>query len=353
MTIARDLTERMDFDSGHVRYCLEGMVARLGLSRATISRHVAYLRELGSLVWVEHGSRTNVRRARGLAGYAGTATVYGAVIPAAYDDAHGHTIVGSGYAARIVIDQRGTAPVSPDQVEAVDNSPVDNQSSEDRETPSRTWVKEVGQVEMVEGCNYTSRQRASRSKTRILHQSTPINGRRRTANDVRRAERTIRLVRALVSWTQTVPLRRLEYVLRPFTDRGLDAHEIAAELTAMCSGMRWRPQRPDMFISQRLAVVAAYDQQLARETEEAQQAAAPMSNPEWAAWIKVKQRLEAGAECPRTDAARAAARATWNNWPTVADHYAEDPDDALDLYGHRLCQFAIAQAERLEVRSLV
>ncbi|MFD5516355.1 hypothetical protein [Streptomyces sp. NPDC127066] len=356
VTIARDLAERMDFDSGQVHYCLEGMVARLGLSRATISRHVAYLREMGSLVWVEHGCRTNVRRARGLDGYAGTSTVYGAVVPPTYDRAHGHIIVGSGYAARIVIDQRGTASASAEPAEVVDNSPVDKRSSEACETacetPSRIGVKEVGQLKMMGGYNYTPRQRASRSKTRVPRQSTPSHGRRRTANDVRRADRTVRLVRALVSWTQTVPLRRLEYVLRPFTDRDLDAHEIAAELTAMCSGMRWRPRHPDLFIARRLSVVAAYDQQLAEETEAARQAFAPMSNPEWAAFIELKQRLETETEQPRTNHDRAAARATWNNWPAVADHYAEDPDDALDLYGLRLCQFAIAQAEHLGDKNL-
>ncbi|WP_143079014.1 hypothetical protein [Streptomyces monashensis] len=358
VTVARDLAERMDFDSGHVRYCLEGMVVRLGLSRATISRHVAYLRELGSLVWVERGSRKNVRRVRGLGGYAGTATVYGAVIPAVYDHAQGHTVVGSGYAARIVIDQRGAAPVSAEPVEAVDNSPVDNVSSEARETPSRTWVREVGQLKVVGGCHYISRQRANRSKPRATHQSIPINGRRRTAGDVRRAERTVRLVRALVSWTQKVPLRRLEYVLRPLTDRGLGAHEITAELMALCSGMDWRPRQPDVYISQRLTAVTAYDQQLAQAPETplapGEHAVAPMSNPEWAAYIELKQRLEAeSAARPRTDADRAAARATWDNWPTVADHYAEAPDDALDLYGLRLCQYAVAQADRLEDRSLV
>ncbi|WP_406132301.1 hypothetical protein [Streptomyces sp. NBC_00989] len=352
VTIARDLAERMDFDSGHVRYCLEGMVARLGLSRATISRHVAYLRELGSLVWVERGCRTNAHRARGLDGYAGTATVYGAVIPAIYDDAHGHIVVGDAYAARIVIDQRGITPASPERVEAVDNSPVDNRSSEACETPSRTWVKQDGQLKMAGGSNYSARQRASRSKTRVHHQSTPVEGRRRTAADVRRAARTIRLVRALVSWTQTVPLRRLEFVLRPFTDRGLDAHEIAAELTAMCSGMRWRPQRPDVFISQRLAVVAAYDQRLAEETEAGRRAVAPMSNPEWAAWIETKQRrreTEAAAVRPRNDSDRAAAQVDWNIWPEVVAHMEEDQDDAIDLYGVALCRFAVGQGDRLEL----
>ncbi|MFI6277910.1 hypothetical protein [Streptomyces sp. NPDC050988] len=354
LTVARDLAARMDYSSGEVRYCLAGMVDRLELSRATVSRHVAYLREMGALVWVQRGSRANVRRARGLAGYAATATVYGAVIPAAYDRALGHIIVGSGYAARIIVDQRGTARVA-----AVDNSPVDKASSDACETPSRAGVKEVGQAKVVGGCNYTSRQRASRSTARRSPQGAPVRGRCRTASDVRRAERTVRLVRAMVPWTQRVPLRRLEFVLRPLTDRGLDAREIVAELTAMCSGMLWRPRRPDLFISQRLKAIAAYDQQLVQVSEPAlspgEHTVAPMSNPEWAAYIKLKQRLEAetAAARPRTDTDRAAAQATWNNWPTVADHYAEDPDDALDLYGLRLCQYAIAQAARIQNLSSV
>lgn len=349
LTVARDLAARMDYSSGEVRYCLAGMVDRLGLSRATVSRHVAYLREMGSLAWVQRGSRANVRRARGLAGYAATATVYGAVIPAAYDHALGHIIVGSGYAARIIVDQRRTALVA-----AVDNSPVDKPSSEACETPSRTGVQEVGQVKVVGGCNYTSRPRASRSTARKSPQGTLINGRRRTASDVRRAERTVRLVRAMVPWTQRVPLRRLEFVLRPLTDRGLDAHEVVAELTAMCSGMLWHPRCPDVFISQRLKAAAAYDEQLGLASEPAlppgEHAAAPMSNPEWAAYIKLKQRLDAesAAAQPRTAADRAAARATWNDWSAVAEHYAEDPDDALDLYGLRLCQYAIAKGARSE-----
>ncbi|MFD7677450.1 hypothetical protein [Streptomyces sp. NPDC060187] len=351
VTVARDLAERMDYDSGQVRYCLEGMVARLGLSRATVSRQVAYLRELGSLVWIERGSRTNARRARGLGGYAGTATVYGAVIPAVYDRAHGHTLVGSGYTARIVVDERGRS-TSPARAEVpVDNSPVDKSCSEALETPSRTWLRKEGQVKEVGGCNYSPRKGASRSKARLPHQSSSIGGRRRTASDVRRAERTVRLVRALVSWTQPVPLRRLEYVLRPLTDRGLGAHEVAAELSAMCSGMRWRPTCPDVFIAQRLSVVAAFDQQLSQEIEVARRAVAPTDSADWTTLMLKRQRARAAAEAaarPRTDADRARARANWDIWPLVVDRYAEDPDDALDLYGLALVQFAIGQAGRLQ-----
>ena len=51
-----------------------------------VTGHVKVLRELGALAWVQHGTRANIRRALGLPGYAGTATVYAArsplVIPA-------------------------------------------------------------------------------------------------------------------------------------------------------------------------------------------------------------------------------------------------------------------------------
>ncbi|MFE7444589.1 hypothetical protein ACFU7X_29555 [Streptomyces chartreusis] len=53
----------------------------------------------------------------------------------------------------------------------------------------------------------------------------------------------------------------------------------------------------------------------------------------------------------RSGCGRGAARV--RHWPSVADHYAEDPYDALDLYGLRLCQYAIAQAARFEDLSCV
>ncbi|MFE3553356.1 hypothetical protein ACFXKW_00505 [Streptomyces sp. NPDC059193] len=97
--VAEDLASRMDFSLSLVLYDLDGTVARTGLSRATVKRHVRYLRELGALVWVRHGSKRNLR----LPGraYTATATIYGAVIPPVYDAAMGHRLVGSGYHARV------------------------------------------------------------------------------------------------------------------------------------------------------------------------------------------------------------------------------------------------------------
>ncbi|MET8571821.1 hypothetical protein [Streptomyces sp. NPDC004783] len=259
--IADDLADRMDYSTGHVRYCLDETVARTDISKASVKRHVGYLRELGALAWVQHGTRTNIRRAMGLKGYAATATIYAAVIPPVFDHAMGHTIIGTGYQARIVIDQRGQQqPTIPAQSrrQPVDNSPVENPALEGLEPPSLTWVREEGKLKVVGGSNYTSQARPS--KTRIPHQHSTINGRRRTAADVQKASNTTRLVRALVNWTQSAPLRQLEYVLRPWTDRGQDAYQIAADLNGWCHGMRWKPKSPIAFIKARLAADAERQQ---------------------------------------------------------------------------------------------
>jgi hypothetical protein len=193
----------------------------------------------------------------------------------------------------------------------------------------------------VGGFNYTEQARPP--KTRIPHQSSLIGGRRRTAVDVKKASNETRLVRALVNWTQSVGLRDLEFVLRPWTDRGWDALRIADELNGMCAGVRWRPKNPVAFIRARIAADSAREQLLA-----AQEAAAPaMANQEWAAWINLRNLTQ---DTPsRTQEDRDHAQTVgWQQWWEVADHYADDPDDAIDLYGVRIVQFALTNAAREE-----
>ncbi|MCX4911899.1 hypothetical protein [Streptomyces sp. NBC_00878] len=264
-TIAEDLAARMDYDTGHARYLLDDTVARTGISKASVKRHVGYLRELGALAWVQHGTRSNVRRLMGLKGYAATATVYAAVIPPAYDHAMGHTIVGSGYTARIIIDQRG-------QPSPVDNPPVDNSGSQGLEPPSLNSVEEEGKLKVEGGFNYTSRERASRDRGSIPHQkSTNSSGRHalQVAKDILIA----RQVRPLVNWTQREGLRRLAFALRPLIDLGLDSYAIADRLHGMCSGMRWQPKAPAAYIS---TVLADQDQRTA--TQQAAAAKYEMEN---------------------------------------------------------------------------
>ncbi|MEU6679843.1 cell wall protein [Streptomyces sp. NPDC046925] len=350
LRVAEDLAKRMDYSTGHVLYCLDGTCARLELSRATVKRHIAVLRELGALVWAVHGTRTNIRRSRGLGGYAGTATVYAAAIPPSYDHAMGHEIVGSGYDARIVVHPSSQSSQGSQSSEQSSQPSASGQIAGAGEPPSLTLVEEKGKAEMTGGLKYTPRLRASRGKTRTSKSPSRSKSQDPAGRDAKTARRSpaqvareilqTRTVRALVNWTQREPLRKLAFSLRAYFDRGLSAHEIAAELIGLC--LTWRPSRPAAYIQ-------AHLRREARETvaRDSAQAAAgdPRSNAAWQEWL-----AQAGTEAPaRTDTDRRLARLySWDQWSEVAEHYVEDPDDALDLYGTRLCVHAVRQAALAE-----
>ncbi|MFE7077342.1 hypothetical protein ACFU96_45405 [Streptomyces sp. NPDC057620] len=94
--------------NGHIAFNLKATTAELGVSRRTVLNHTRYLRELGLIAWVEHGSNRNALRARhGTAwqpghGYRGTATLYALLAPPHWDRAQGHRIHGRGYWARLI-----------------------------------------------------------------------------------------------------------------------------------------------------------------------------------------------------------------------------------------------------------
>lgn len=275
--VADDLAARMDYDTGHVRYGLDETAARLGIGRASVARHVAILRELGALAWAQHGTRHNIRRALGLKGYAATATVYAATIPPVYDHAMGHTVIGSGYGARIVIDQRGcnTVPKAVSKPAApVDNPAVDNSGPLALETPSLTCAEEEGKLKVDGGSNYTSP--ASRDSRVPTQRSSKNNssGTGRHALQVAKDIRIARQVRPLVTWTQREGLRRLAFALRPLIDRGLDAYGIAAFLNGLCDSSRWRPKAPANYIRTVLA-----DRQQRAERQEQAAARYELENP--------------------------------------------------------------------------
>jgi hypothetical protein len=264
--VADDLAQRMDYDTGHVLYGMDAMAARLGISRASVARHIGYLRELGALAWVQHGSRTNRLYRMGLKGYAGTATVYAAVIPPCFDHAMGHRIIGAGYTARIVVDYRSTP-------KPVDNPPVDNSGSQALETPSLTSVEEEGKLKVDGGSNYTSQ--ASRD-SRVPTQRANNNGSSGTGRHALQVAQDIRIarqVRPLVTWTQREGLRRLAFALRPLIDRGLDAYGIAGFLNGLCDS-RWRPKAPANYIRTVLA-----DRQQRAERQEQAAARYELENP--------------------------------------------------------------------------
>ena len=152
-------------------------------------------------------------------------------------------------------------------------------------------------------------------------------------------------MRPLVPWTQGEGLRRLAFALRPLIDQGLDVQDIAAELTSWW--LDWRPARPAAYITAQLRDRAAWTD---APTEDAHpDATGPAGNPAWQAWLQQRATNVAFAEHDRTDDDRRQARLFgWDQWPEVADHYETDPDDALDLYGTRLCCYAVKRAARTQ-----
>ncbi|WP_326661840.1 cell wall protein [Streptomyces sp. NBC_00385] len=330
LRIARDLAGRMDYTAGTVLYDLDGTAARCALSRATVKRHVGYLRELGALVWLRHGSRRNLR----LPGrpYAGTATIYAATIPYAYDRAHGNRIDGQGFGARVV-----GVPVVPVQTLAAGGSGRRGREPQSLAARPRKPVVEV------DGAVQDTPRRRERPRTA----SPPENSTPRSPLQVAADIRTAAQVRPHVPWTQGEGLRRLAYALRPLIDQGLNAHDIAAELTSWW--INWRPARPAAYITAQLRnrTGVAPHEDLAAEAAH-QHAAGPAHNPAWQAWLRQRATATECHEPQRTDDDRRHARLYgWDRWVEIAEHYAADPDDALDLYGTRLCGYAVKRASEI------
>ncbi|MET7369333.1 cell wall protein [Streptomyces sp. NPDC005566] len=336
LAVARDLAARMDYRLGLVLYDLEGTAARCGVSTATVKRHVRVLRELGALAWHRHGSKKNLR----LPGrsYTATATIYAATIPAAYDTAMGHRLDGTGYGARLL------GVTAEGRMRAVGAGratphPVDNRHQgavrpASRAPHSPVPHHDVPRADLDGGINYTSR--ANRSTRRVRGSGGRPSPRSpwQVARDIGIA----RQVRPLVGWTRREGLRRLGFALRPLIDRGLEAHDIAAELIGLA--VDWRPARPAAYITAALA--RDRRPEAARRPDE-ELTADPAAHQEWQWWLNNRR-----ADTPaRTDDDRRHARLyAWDRWHEVAAHYDQDPDDALDLYGTRLCAYAVKRAAR-------
>jgi DNA-binding transcriptional ArsR family regulator len=232
LRVAKDLAARLNAD-GHVAYCRDTMWRRLGLSRRTLERHIAVLRELGLLAWAVHGSRTNTRPA-GSGDWAGTATIYAAVVPRAWDDAVGHRVSGHGYQARhIGFTDHGREL-------AIADARRRARRSNRRDTPSWRTNHPRRTAEVERGKNNTTtappRPRHTRPRTRRHNVPEPY---RAAPEQAAHAVSVAAWIRPLVPWTQAEGLRRLGYALRPWINTGHSAADIAAEL------MAWRvPRRP-------------------------------------------------------------------------------------------------------------
>ncbi|MFD7855235.1 hypothetical protein ACFV6B_13245 [Streptomyces microflavus] len=369
LLVAQDLAKRMDYSTGHVRYGLEDMADRLGIDRSNVARHVKYLRELGSLAWAARGSRSNIKRILGRPGYAATATVYAAAIPAAYDHAMGHRIIGEGYEARAIAVRQETvlAGGANGAESAVDNSssgPVDNPAKRSLATPSLTPATYGVQVQMVGGVTTTAtRQQTTPSspsptaKTNSGSKKRPtILGSPVTAPGMRLGDRLARAIRRAVPWTRRATHDQLRWICADMGEQQWtedQAVRFAVETGHQhAAGYAWNPHQPHRVLAAALRTmdadqledipldpthtVAYEDSTVARDRAslEALFALIPAQPADAAPELE---------EIPAdryTDGDRLRARLDWNTWPEVARHYADDPDDALDLYGTDLCCYA-------------
>ncbi|MFE0774327.1 hypothetical protein [Streptomyces sp. NPDC058861] len=246
LRVARDLAARLNTD-GHVAYCRDTMWRRLGISRRTLERHIAVLRELGLLVWAVHGTRTNTRPA-GSGEWAGTATIYAAVVPRAWDDALGHRVNGHGYHARhIGFTERGRQL-------AITDARRRTHPTRRRDTPSCKTNHLRPTVEMRGKKNNTSAPRGARPRPRHeipeLYQASP--------GQAAHAVSVAAWVRPRVPWTQGESLRRLAFALRPWIATGLSAADIAADLSVW--RVPRRPASPASVIMSRWSETASQDQ---------------------------------------------------------------------------------------------
>jgi len=373
LAVAQDLARRMDYSTGHVRYDLEGTADRLGIHRSNVARHVKYLRQLGALAWAQRGSRRNVKRLLGLPGYAATATVYAAVIPATYDTAMGHRIIGDGYGARVVRDYRtmpGTRPSST-PVGPVDNAPsgpVGNSAKRSLATPSLTSADVEKKVQMVGGVTTTATRpnktaptpsskataQAGSNKKRATILGTAV-----TAAGMRLGDKLATAIRRAVPWTRQATHDQLRWVCADMGEQQWtedQAVRFAVETGHQhAAGFTWAPDRPHRLLA---AALRTADQD---QLEDAMPTDVDLVHS--VAWEDSTAGQEAARlaglaalfaaipteEPQRTDEDRMRARLDWNTWPDVAQHYADDPDDALDLYGVRLCSYAVRQDSRQKV----
>ncbi|MEV8334284.1 hypothetical protein [Streptomyces niveus] len=248
VNVAADLAARMDFQRGIVLYDLEGTAHRLGISRATVKRHIKVLRELGTLVWLQHGSRRNLR----LPGraYTATATVYGATIPPVYDQAHGHRLSGRGYTARHI----GFTPEGRRQaILAARESATRTR----REPPSRTPITHDPEADLRHRSTTTRpARRATLRKPR-----TSILGATVTAAAYQAADRLARALRPLHTWLQHSRTDQLSWALIDKAADRIPLRQVDQWLHEINPvhhfGPDWRPTRPHVYLAAQLLRDAA------------------------------------------------------------------------------------------------
>ncbi|MGC4987279.1 hypothetical protein ACLQ18_43035 [Streptomyces sp. DT193] len=215
---------------GHIAFNVSETINELGVSRRTVLAHARYLRELGLIAWVEHGSKRNVLRTReGHSwgpgdGYRGTATIYAPVAPPAWDQAQGHRIRGTGYQARLI------GYTDKGRVRAIAKA----KARQDHLQPGRTASRRC--TPSVVGTSAPSRLQVGteeRKNTRRPRLGPVAQHRPRTLFTATECQQAIALteqVQREVWWIYKACSRRIAYALRPLIAAGWSAPQLAAEL---------------------------------------------------------------------------------------------------------------------------
>ncbi|NUK50092.1 hypothetical protein HRW14_07235 [Streptomyces lunaelactis] len=218
---------------GHFPFNIEATARELGLQRRAVLNHAQYLRELGLLAYIEHGSKTNSVRTRlgegyrpDTDGYRGTATIFAAVAPPVWDEALGRRIDGLGYTARIagVTEAGRDRAVEEARRKAAAKTPARRTSC----TPSLVVPQDHRQLKIVGGKKDTSRKRARCPKNSPRPAST--NRPRISPAECARGIALAEQLRQEVWWLNRGCARRLAYVLRPLIATGWTWQSLAAEL---------------------------------------------------------------------------------------------------------------------------
>ncbi|MGW1564105.1 hypothetical protein ACWCQ1_47795 [Streptomyces sp. NPDC002144] len=257
--IAMVLAGRMGFDTGHARYVLTDVMQRTGLSRTAVTDHIRLLRAAGWLAWVEHGSHANVRRGRGLPGYAATATVYAATIPPAYDAWAGNQLAGTGYQARVI--RRGRRSPAPTA-----RAGGGGRKTGPTRTPSLQWVKKDGKDPVLGGERGSTGGSAPSQSRRRKKRRLTVTGYTITGERIERARQLARAVRPLVTWVQRATLDELSWVLLDLVARDWSQPQIVLWLNRLGQDIgapRWRPRAPHRVIAAALHRKAAHDERTA------------------------------------------------------------------------------------------
>ncbi|WP_406834897.1 hypothetical protein ACICHK_00450 [Streptomyces sp. AHU1] len=212
---------------GHIAFNLAATVDELGVSRRTVLAHARYLRELGLIAWVEHGSKRNVLRTRGSSwtpgdGYRGTATIYAPVAPLLWDQVQGHRIRGTGYRARLIgYTAKGRARAAAARA----HKPRTRPRPPARCTPSVVVTSAPSRLQVVTGEKKNTRRARTQCRARGL--PAPF-----TSDECRQGIALAKQLQREVWWLYDTCSRRIAYALRPLIAAGWTAAQLAAEVSA-------------------------------------------------------------------------------------------------------------------------